>query len=168
MRAAGPALRRLLHTQRAAKLARGPVAAQARRSVLMRELEDSRQEERADALESELPAGAADGHRNDCCISESGSVWRAAGRQLLCGSGMYALRCCQVCRRTVERWIAAQRWSERHSERFCLAVTELVWDRPLTILNYPDPRLRAPNAKIGVFDERLRQLAAEMFDLMYE
>ena len=48
------------------------------------------------------------------------------------------------------------------------AVTELVWDRPLTILNYPDPRLRAPNAKISVFDERLQQLAAEMFDLMYE
>jgi len=43
-----------------------------------------------------------------------------------------------------------------------------VWERPLTILNYPDPRLRAPNAKIGVFDERLQQLAAEMFDLMYE
>ena len=47
------------------------------------------------------------------------------------------------------------------------AVTELVWQRPLTILNYPDPRLRAPNARIGVFDDRLRELAAEMFDVMY-
>jgi hypothetical protein len=47
------------------------------------------------------------------------------------------------------------------------AVTELVWEKPLTILNYPDPRLRAPNARIGVFDDRLRQLAAEMFDVMY-
>ena len=47
------------------------------------------------------------------------------------------------------------------------AVTELVWERPLTVLNYPDPRLRAPNARIGVFDDRLRQLAAEMFDVMY-
>ena len=47
------------------------------------------------------------------------------------------------------------------------AVTELAWERPLTVLNYPDPRLRAPNARIGVFDDRLRQLAAEMFDVMY-
>ena len=62
MRLAGPVLRRLLHTHRTAKPARGPAAAKARRSVLMRELEESRQEERADALESELPAGAADGH----------------------------------------------------------------------------------------------------------
>ena len=59
MRSAGPALRRLLHTHRTAKLTRRPVVANARRSVLMRELEDSRQEERADQLESELPAGAA-------------------------------------------------------------------------------------------------------------
>ncbi len=81
MRSAGPVLRRLLHTHRTAKPARGAVAAKARRSVLMRELEESRQEERADALESELPAGAADGHRNDRRSSESGSVWRAAGRQ---------------------------------------------------------------------------------------
>ena len=61
MRSAGPALRRLVHSSRTATRTRQPVAAGARRSVLMRELEDSRQEERADALESELPVGVACG-----------------------------------------------------------------------------------------------------------
>ncbi|KAK9812791.1 hypothetical protein WJX72_003847 [[Myrmecia] bisecta] len=43
----------------------------------------------------------------------------------------------------------------------------LEWESPLSIIRYPDPRLRAVNARIGVFDERLKQLAAEMFDVMY-
>lgn len=48
--------------------------------------------------------------------------------------------------------------------------TELEWDSPLTlesILKYPHPKLRAPNARIGVFGEPLQRLANEMFDVMY-
>lgn len=48
------------------------------------------------------------------------------------------------------------------------AVTSLEWESPLSILKYPDPRLRAANAPIGVFDDTLRSLAEEMFVLMYE
>ena len=48
------------------------------------------------------------------------------------------------------------------------AAMDLSWESPLQIARYPDPRLRAPNLRIGVFDERLRQLAAEMFEIMYE
>eukprot|EP00887_Chlorella_sp_A99_P004052 scaffold11.g4052.t1 len=47
-------------------------------------------------------------------------------------------------------------------------VTELKWETPLKVLQYPDPRLRAQNARVGVFDESLRRLAAEMFEVMYE
>ena len=47
------------------------------------------------------------------------------------------------------------------------AVSNLEWDSPLDIVRYPDPRLRAQNAKITVFDENLKRLAAEMFDIMY-
>lgn len=38
----------------------------------------------------------------------------------------------------------------------------------MEIVLYPDPRLRAQNARIGVFDESLRRLAEEMFDVMYK
>ncbi|KAL3140686.1 Peptide deformylase 1B, chloroplastic [Trebouxia sp. C0010 RCD-2024] len=47
------------------------------------------------------------------------------------------------------------------------SVSNLQWDSPLDIVRYPDPRLRAKNAKIAVFDESLKQLAAEMFEIMY-
>ena len=46
-------------------------------------------------------------------------------------------------------------------------VSKLEWDSPLDIVRYPDPRLRAKNAKILVFDESLKRLAAEMFRIMY-
>lgn len=49
----------------------------------------------------------------------------------------------------------------------CFAVSKLQWDSPLDIVRYPDPRLRAKNAKIAVFDDSLKQLAAEMFQIMY-
>jgi peptide deformylase len=48
------------------------------------------------------------------------------------------------------------------------AATTLTWESPLTILKYPDPRLRAPNAPVGCFDESLRKLSEEMFVVMYE
>ena len=48
------------------------------------------------------------------------------------------------------------------------AVTTLQWESPLTILKYPDHRLRAPNAPIGCFDESLQKLANEMFEVMYD
>ncbi|EFN57416.1 hypothetical protein CHLNCDRAFT_17300, partial [Chlorella variabilis] len=48
------------------------------------------------------------------------------------------------------------------------AVTKLEWQSPLAVLRYPDPRLRAPNARIGAFDDSLRRLAEEMFEVMYE
>lgn len=39
---------------------------------------------------------------------------------------------------------------------------------PLSILKYPDPLLRAQNATIECFDESLKCLSDEMFDIMYE
>jgi hypothetical protein len=51
------------------------------------------------------------------------------------------------------------------------AVTELKWDGPLSlksVLRYPDPRLRAPNARIACFGDQLQKLADEMFNIMYK
>lgn len=47
-------------------------------------------------------------------------------------------------------------------------MTKLEWSKPLEIVKYPDPRLRAKNARVGVFDETLAALAADMMDVMYE
>ncbi len=46
-------------------------------------------------------------------------------------------------------------------------VTKLDFKQPLEIIKYPDPRLRAMNAKIAVFDDSLKTLAKEMIRLMY-
>ena len=51
---------------------------------------------------------------------------------------------------------------------WCSAVKELHWHSPLQIIRYPDPRLRAANARIGVFDESLEKLGRELLDTMYK
>ncbi|KAL3678199.1 hypothetical protein R1sor_021155 [Riccia sorocarpa] len=42
------------------------------------------------------------------------------------------------------------------------------FESPLGVILYPDPRLRAKNKRITVFDEKLQALVAEMFDVMYK
>jgi len=44
----------------------------------------------------------------------------------------------------------------------------VTWESPLSVVKYPDPLLRAPNATIECFDENLAKLAEEMFEVMYE
>lgn len=46
--------------------------------------------------------------------------------------------------------------------------SELQYELPLKIVKYPDSRLRAKNKPINIFDEKLQQLADEMFDVMYK
>ncbi|KAF9604734.1 hypothetical protein IFM89_009530 [Coptis chinensis] len=45
---------------------------------------------------------------------------------------------------------------------------DLVFKSPLKIVEYPDPILRAPNKRIGTFDENIEKLVREMFDIMYK
>jgi peptide deformylase len=47
-------------------------------------------------------------------------------------------------------------------------VTKIEWLSPLSIIQYPDPRLRAVNGRVGIFDEALAQLSKEMFEVMYD
>ncbi|KAL2642150.1 hypothetical protein R1flu_009737 [Riccia fluitans] len=42
------------------------------------------------------------------------------------------------------------------------------FESPLGVILYPDPRLRAKNKRISVFDEKLQALVTEMFDVMYK
>ncbi|XP_078428357.1 peptide deformylase 1B [Wolffia australiana] len=45
---------------------------------------------------------------------------------------------------------------------------DLQFESPLKIVEYPDPRLRAKNKSIATFDENLKRLVEEMFDIMYK
>ncbi|KAL2942578.1 Peptide deformylase 1B chloroplastic/mitochondrial [Bienertia sinuspersici] len=45
---------------------------------------------------------------------------------------------------------------------------DLQFDSPLKIVEYPDPRLRAKNKPIDKFDDDLKKLVDEMFDVMYK
>ncbi|PON52496.1 Formylmethionine deformylase [Parasponia andersonii] len=46
--------------------------------------------------------------------------------------------------------------------------TDLQFETPLRIVEYPDPILRAKNKRIKIFDDNLKNLVAEMFDVMYK
>ncbi|KAK3161378.1 hypothetical protein QOZ80_1BG0076340 [Eleusine coracana subsp. coracana] len=45
---------------------------------------------------------------------------------------------------------------------------DLRFEPPLQVVKYPDPILRAPNKRINTFDDNLRTLTNEMFDVMYK
>ncbi|WCJ21044.1 peptide deformylase 1B [Euphorbia peplus] len=45
---------------------------------------------------------------------------------------------------------------------------DLYFESPLKILEYPDPLLRAKNKRIATFDDNLKKLVYEMFDVMYK
>ncbi|XP_024970365.1 peptide deformylase 1B, chloroplastic/mitochondrial [Cynara cardunculus var. scolymus] len=45
---------------------------------------------------------------------------------------------------------------------------DMHFEAPLKIVLYPDPILRAKNKRVDTFDENLKKLVDEMFDLMYK
>ncbi|KAL6960582.1 Peptide deformylase 1B, chloroplastic [Sarracenia purpurea var. burkii] len=45
---------------------------------------------------------------------------------------------------------------------------DLNFQTPLKIVEYPDPTLRAMNKRIDTFDDNLKKLVDEMFDVMYK
>lgn len=45
---------------------------------------------------------------------------------------------------------------------------DLIFNAPLKIMEYPDPVLRAKNKSIDTFDDGLKKLVDEMFDVMYK
>ncbi|KAM3363983.1 peptide deformylase 1B, chloroplastic [Capsicum galapagoense] len=47
-------------------------------------------------------------------------------------------------------------------------LVDLSFEVPLKIIEYPDPILRAKNKRIGKFDDNLKKLVDEMFDIMYK
>lgn len=87
-----------------------------------------------------------------------------ATKQVFLCFALHALLCVQSAQRDLD----SMRCSGSLSLSWPPAVTELKWERPLRVVQYPDPRLRAQNARIATFGESLQQLAAEMFTVMYQ
>ncbi|KAH6829216.1 peptide deformylase 1B [Perilla frutescens var. hirtella] len=54
-----------------------------------------------------------------------------------------------------------------HAQARRMRKDELVASRALEIVKYPDPVLRAKNKRVDSFDESLKRLVHEMFDVMY-
>ncbi|KAL6773792.1 PDF1B [Auxenochlorella protothecoides x Auxenochlorella symbiontica] len=57
---------------------------------------------------------------------------------------------------------------EKEEEEQAIPDAPLLWNAPLQVIKYPDPRLRAGNATITRFDDTLRAFAKDMFDAMYD
>lgn len=53
-------------------------------------------------------------------------------------------------------------------EEVIASPADLSFEAPLKIVEYPDPILRAKNKLIGTFDDNLKKLVDEMFDVMYK
>lgn len=51
---------------------------------------------------------------------------------------------------------------------FPFSAADLQFEPPLKIVVYPDPILRAKNKRIDSFDDNLKKLVHEMFDVMYK
>ncbi|KAI4348175.1 hypothetical protein L6164_008930 [Bauhinia variegata] len=62
--------------------------------------------------------------------------------------------------------VAKRGFSPNEDEVACPA--DLQFETPLEIVEYPDPRLRAQNKRINTFDDNLKKLVDEMFDVMYK
>ncbi|XP_010453595.1 PREDICTED: peptide deformylase 1B, chloroplastic/mitochondrial-like [Camelina sativa] len=62
---------------------------------------------------------------------------------------------------------AVKRVSRREDDEIASA-SDLEFETPLKIVEYPDPILRAKNKRIVVFDENLKNLVDAMFDVMYK
>jgi len=63
---------------------------------------------------------------------------------------------------------SAKRSNVLPSPKKVAVADKIEWQEPLTIIKYPDPRLRAVNARVGVFNEDLKRLSHEMLKVMYE
>ncbi|KAL6497544.1 Peptide deformylase 1B, chloroplastic [Orobanche hederae] len=57
--------------------------------------------------------------------------------------------------------------SSMDNEAVVASPADLLFKAPLEVVKYPDPILRAKNKRVNMFDESLKKLVYEMFDVMY-
>lgn len=59
-------------------------------------------------------------------------------------------------------------WFPSRFVSICIIAEDLKFESPLKIVEYPSPLLRAKNKRIATFDNNLKNLVDEMFDVMYK
>ncbi|KAF3773530.1 Peptide deformylase 1B [Nymphaea thermarum] len=69
---------------------------------------------------------------------------------------------------TVVLALALARRSFSSKEEPIASPADLQFESPLKIVEYPDPLLREANKRINTFDDNLKKLVDEMFDIMYK
>ncbi|KAL6507308.1 Peptide deformylase 1B, chloroplastic [Orobanche gracilis] len=57
--------------------------------------------------------------------------------------------------------------SPMDNEAAVASPADLLFKAPLEVVKYPDPILRAKNKRVNMFDESLKKLVYQMFDVMY-
>ncbi|KAI3463014.1 hypothetical protein Pfo_019677 [Paulownia fortunei] len=62
---------------------------------------------------------------------------------------------------------ARRSFSPVAKEEAVASPADLQFEGPLKVVEYPDPILRAKNKRVNTFDESLKKLVDEMFDVMY-
>ncbi|KAK9061712.1 hypothetical protein SSX86_018895 [Deinandra increscens subsp. villosa] len=62
----------------------------------------------------------------------------------------------------------AKRGLLQKNEEEAASPADMHFEAPLKIVLYPDPKLRAKNKRVVTFDENLKKLVDEMFDVMYK
>ncbi|KAK6153071.1 hypothetical protein DH2020_012710 [Rehmannia glutinosa] len=89
-------------------------------------------------------------------------------RRLLAGAGFHTLSS-NLYKPLVRPVIAQARrsFSPMAKEAAVASAADLLFEGPLKIVEYPDPILRAKNKRVKTFDENLKKLVDEMFDVMY-
>ncbi|KAL3640115.1 Peptide deformylase 1B, chloroplastic [Castilleja foliolosa] len=83
-------------------------------------------------------------------------------------SGVYTLSTARYKRPVQPVFALARRsFSSMAKEEAVASPADLLFEGPLEMVEYPDPILRAKNKRVNTFDESLKKLADEMFDVMY-
>ena len=85
--------------------------------------------------------------------------------------GLFFLLCTTACAFSASFSPSTSAPRQERAHRLRLSADEInpgaVAGTNLRILEYPHPLLRAPNADVTEFDDELKQLTKEMFDIMY-
>nr|KAJ0222116.1 hypothetical protein LSAT_V11C200083820 [Lactuca sativa] len=100
-------------------------------------------------------------HRRDTPSSSFSLATSSAGKPIFSSNYQYRPPAVAV-------QAQAKRGFSLKKEEETASAADMQFEAPLKVVLYPDPILRAKNKLIATFDENLKKLVDEMFDVMYK